>query len=266
MKTLLLALALAGADVTIAVRNVEAGQKVAADLAAATGNPNIHVMALNLSDLASVEALARAWQGPLHILINNAGVMAIPRSLTQDGFETQFGVNHLGHFALTGLLLPRITDRVVTVSSTAHRMGRIRLDDLNWHRRYSPWLAYGQSKLANLLFTAELARRLTASGSTVRAHAVHPGYSNTHLQGQTGNNFQLVQTPYMPNQMVGDSPFPLWGKPVFLSDSAVAIATAAAVPGCSCRPNCSATRSLACGRPLMPNPTLSATVRWGKSA
>ena len=116
------ALALAGADVTIAVRNVEAGQKVAADLAAATGNPNIHVMALDLSDLASVEALARAWQGPLHILINNAGVMASPLSRSPQGWESQFATNHMGHFALALALHPAMKQegaRLVSLSSRA---------------------------------------------------------------------------------------------------------------------------------------------------
>lgn len=125
--------------------------------------------------------------GPIDVLINNAGIMAAPFALTVDGFETQIGTNHLGHFALTNLLLPKLTDRVVTVSSMAHWPGSINLDDLNWqHRRYSPWLAYSQSKLANLLFTSELQRRLTAAGSPLRAIAAHPGYSHTNLQGASG--------------------------------------------------------------------------------
>lgn len=125
--------------------------------------------------------------GPIDVLINNAGIMAAPFSLTVDGFESQIGTNHLGHFALTNLLLPKLSDRVVTVSSMAHWPGRIRLDDLNWQaRRYSPWLAYSQSKLANLLFTSELQRRLAAAGSPLRAIAVHPGYSHTNLQGASG--------------------------------------------------------------------------------
>lgn len=125
--------------------------------------------------------------GPIDVLINNAGIMAAPFSLTVDGVESQIGTNHLGHFALTNLLLPKLSDRVVTVSSMAHWPGRIRLDDLNWQaRRYSPWLAYSQSKLANLLFTSELQRRLAAAGSPLRAIAVHPGYSHTNLQGASG--------------------------------------------------------------------------------
>ena len=127
----------------------------------------------------------------MDVLINNAGVMAVPQGRTADGFEMQIGTNHLGHFALTNLLLGHITDRVVTVSSGAHRIGKIRLDDLNWERgEYKSWPAYGQSKLANLLFTLELQRRLTAAGSPVRALAAHPGWAATNLQGRTENRVQ----------------------------------------------------------------------------
>jgi NAD(P)-dependent dehydrogenase (short-subunit alcohol dehydrogenase family) len=126
----------------------------------------------------------------LDLLVNNAGVMAIPRRTTVDGFEMQLGTNHLGHMALTLRLLPVLlrtaresrTTRVVTVSSGAHRFGRIDLDDLMGEKRYQPWRAYGQSKLANLLFTAELQRRLTASDLPVAAYAAHPGYASTNLQ------------------------------------------------------------------------------------
>jgi NAD(P)-dependent dehydrogenase (short-subunit alcohol dehydrogenase family) len=135
-----------------------------------------------------VRAFAEAWDGPLDILVNNAGVMATPERRTADGFELQIGTNHLGHFALTNLLLPHVTDRVVTVASGAHRSGAIRFEDLNWHRGgYKPWRAYGQSKLANLLFTLELERRLTAAGSDVRALAAHPGWAATNLQGRTAS-------------------------------------------------------------------------------
>jgi NAD(P)-dependent dehydrogenase (short-subunit alcohol dehydrogenase family) len=130
-----------------------------------------------------VRAFAEAWQGDIDVLINNAGVMRTPERRTVDGFELQVGTNHLGHFALTNLLLPQLTDRVVTVSSNAHRGGSISLDDLNWQRRrYQRWGAYQQSKLANLLFTLELERRLTAANSPVRALAAHPGYAATNLQ------------------------------------------------------------------------------------
>jgi NAD(P)-dependent dehydrogenase (short-subunit alcohol dehydrogenase family) len=180
------ALAKAGARVVLAVRNKGKGEA-----AAATIDGNVEVRELDLADLASVRAFADGWQGDIQALINNAGVMAVPESRTKDGFEMQIGTNHLGHFALTNLLLPHITDRVTTVSSTAHRMGKIDLDDLNWEKRnYSRWPAYGQSKLANLLFTLELDRRLTESRSDVRATAAHPGYAATNLQSRTGSRLQ----------------------------------------------------------------------------
>jgi NAD(P)-dependent dehydrogenase (short-subunit alcohol dehydrogenase family) len=173
-------LARAGARVIIACRNTAKGEAAAA---AMTGT--VEVRALDLADLSSVRAFADGIP-ELDILINNAGVMAVPLRRTVDGFEMQIGTNHLGHFALTGLLLDRLRDRVVTVSSGAHRAGRIRLDDLNWERgRYQRWLAYGQSKLANLLFTYELQRRLSAAGSSIRALAAHPGYASTNLQSHT---------------------------------------------------------------------------------
>jgi NAD(P)-dependent dehydrogenase (short-subunit alcohol dehydrogenase family) len=177
------ALAAAGARVVLAVRDPSRGESAAAELSG-----EIEVRRLDLADLASVRAFAEGWSGPLDVLVNNAGIMMVPQGRTADGFELQFGTNHLGHFALTNLLLPSVTDRVVTVSSTAHRMGSIDLTDLNWERRrYSAERAYGQSKLANLLFTLELQRRLTAAGSPVRAMAAHPGWSATNLQSHTGN-------------------------------------------------------------------------------
>ncbi|WP_222195276.1 oxidoreductase [Modestobacter italicus] len=177
------ALAAAGARVVLAVRDVDRGARAAADLPG-----EVEVQRLDLADLASVREFAAAWSGDLDLLVNNAGIMHVPAGRTADGFELQFGTNHLGHFALTNLLLPHVTDRVVTVSSMLHRSGQIVLDDLNWERRtYSATGAYGQSKLANLLFTLELQRRLTAAGSTVRALAAHPGWAATNLQGRTGN-------------------------------------------------------------------------------
>jgi NAD(P)-dependent dehydrogenase (short-subunit alcohol dehydrogenase family) len=153
----------------------------------------VEVRPLDLADLGSVRAFAGAWEGDLDVLVNNAGVMATPERRTSDGFELQIATNHLGPFALTNLLLPHITDRVVTVSSGMHRTGKIRLDDLNWeHGRYQRWAAYNQSKLANLLFTGELQRRLDAAGSAVRAVAAHPGYAATNLQHQTGNAVEDV--------------------------------------------------------------------------
>jgi len=179
-------LARAGARVVLAVRDPAKGERAAQTMPGTT-----EVRRLDLADLASVRAFAGAWEGPLDVLINDAGVMALPETRTADGFEMQIGTNHLGHFALTGLLLDRVTDRVVTVSSTAHKPGRIDLDDLNWERRgYQRWPAYAQSKLANLLFTLELQRRLDEAGSDVRAVAAHPGYSATNLQTHTGNALQ----------------------------------------------------------------------------
>ncbi len=177
------ALAAAGAQVTLAVRSLDRGRAAAADIAGKT-----EVRELDLADLASVRAFAAAWEGEIHLLINNAGVMIPPLSRTADGFELQFGTNHLGHFALTNLLLPHVTGRVVTVSSTAHRLGRIDLDDLGWERRrYRRWQAYGDSKLANLLFAAELQRCLTATNSPVLSMAAHPGYAATNLQSHSGS-------------------------------------------------------------------------------
>ena len=170
-------LARAGARVVLAVRDPAKGSAVAADIAGDT-----EVRALDLGDLGSVRAFADGWSGPLDVLVNNAGIMAVPEARTADGFESQIGTNHLGHFALTNLLLPHIGDRVVTVASGLSRLGRIDLADLNWERRrYRPWRAYGQSKLANLLFTLELQRRLTAAGSPVLALAAHPGVAATDL-------------------------------------------------------------------------------------
>jgi NAD(P)-dependent dehydrogenase (short-subunit alcohol dehydrogenase family) len=176
------ALSRAGARVVLAVRDVEKGKAAAAEMPGAT-----EVRRLDLASLASIREFAAAWEGDLDLLINNAGVMVPPLTRTEDGFELQFGTNHLGHFALTNLLLDRVTGRVVTVSSTGHRAGKIDFDDLNWERRsYNAWRAYGQSKLANLLFTAELQRRLTAAGSSVLATAAHPGYASTNLQFHSG--------------------------------------------------------------------------------
>jgi NAD(P)-dependent dehydrogenase (short-subunit alcohol dehydrogenase family) len=180
------AAARAGARVVLAVRDVARGRA-----AAATIEGDTEVRRLDLADLASVRAFADAWDGDLDVLVNNAGVMGVPEQRTADGFEMQIGTNHLGPFALTNLLLPHIGDRVVTVASGAHRMGSIRRDDLNWERgSYQRWRAYGQSKLANLLFTSELQRRLAEAGSEVRAVAAHPGWAATNLQSRTENVLQ----------------------------------------------------------------------------
>ncbi len=176
-------LARAGADVTLAVRDLTKGRSAADQMPGA-----VSVRRLDLADLGSVREFAGDTDGPVDILVDNAGIMATAEGRTVDGFELQIGTNHLGHFALTNLLLPQVVDRVVVVSSDLHRGGAIDLSDLNWERRrYKPWGAYSQSKLANLLFTFELERRLTAVGSPVRATAAHPGYASTNLQGGTGS-------------------------------------------------------------------------------
>jgi NAD(P)-dependent dehydrogenase (short-subunit alcohol dehydrogenase family) len=173
----------AGARVVLAVRDVTRGA-----VAARTIDGPSEVRRLDLADLATVRAFVAGLDGSVDLLLNNAGVMAVRRSTTADGFEEQIGVNHLGHFALTNLLLPQLTDRVVTMSSLLHKRGQIRADDLSWERRrYRPWRAYSQSKLANLLFAAELQRRLDAIGSPVESMAAHPGYAATNLQTHTGN-------------------------------------------------------------------------------
>ena len=184
------ALAGRGATTTLAVRDVVRGEAAADAIRRAHPAAAVEVRRLDLADLTSVSEFAAAWSGAhpegLDLLINNAGVMALPRRETPDGYEMQFATNHLGHFALTGLLLPALVarprSRVVTVSSTAHRMGRIDFDDLQGRRRYNAWRAYGQSKLANLLFTMELQRRLDLAGISTLALAAHPGYSATNLQ------------------------------------------------------------------------------------
>ncbi|OBG71429.1 oxidoreductase [Mycobacterium sp. E2462] len=175
------ALARVGARVILAVRDTGKGRAAAARM---TGR--VEVRELDLQDLASVGRFADGVDA-VDVLVNNAGIMATKHGSTVDGFEGQIGTNHLGHFALTNLLLPKIGDRVVTVSSLLHNIGYISLTDLNWESRpYSAWLAYGQSKLANLLFTRELQRRLRAASSPVRALAAHPGWSHTNLQGNSG--------------------------------------------------------------------------------
>ncbi|MEU2625001.1 oxidoreductase [Streptomyces sp. NPDC007157] len=178
------ALARAGARVVFAVRDPERGRTAAARV-----NGSTEVRRLDLADLASVREFAAGWDGPLDLLINNAGVMMLPEQSTKDGFEMQFGTNHLGHFALTNLLLPHLTDRVVTLSSGLHRGGDgvIHFADVNLRGTYNPTRAYAQSKLANLLFTLELQRRLTEAGSPVRALAAHPGYAATNLQSHTAS-------------------------------------------------------------------------------
>lgn len=176
-------LARVGARVVMAVRNTTKG-----DAAARQMTGDTEVRELDLQDLSSVWKFADSLDA-VDVLINNAGIMAVPYATTVDGFESQFGTNHLGHFALTNLLLPKLTDRVVTVSSMVHWRGAMDVGDLNWTRRpYSAYLAYSQSKLANLMFTSELHRRLVGAGSPVRALAAHPGYAKTQLLQTSGRN------------------------------------------------------------------------------
>ena len=184
-----LAFARKRADVVLACRDLGKARKAADRIVAQASGATVEVMELDLSSLASVRGFADAFRlkrPTLHVLCNNAGVMAIPYRQTADGFEMQFGTNHLGHFALTGLLLDKLlaTDgaRVVNVSSGAHRMGNIRFDDLQWKNGYRKWIAYGQSKLANLLFTFELQRKVDAAGKKLLSVACHPGYAATNLQ------------------------------------------------------------------------------------
>jgi NAD(P)-dependent dehydrogenase (short-subunit alcohol dehydrogenase family) len=179
-------LAAAGARVILAVRDEAKGNKAAAAMPGTT-----EVRPLDLSSLASVRAFAAAWTGPLDILINNAGIMQVPQARTSDGFESQIATNHLGPFTLTALLMPHITDRVVTVSSEMHKRGHLDPDDLNGEQRpYDAFQAYCDTKLANLLFAFELQRRLTRAASGVRSMAAHPGLSKTnlasHVKGLSG--------------------------------------------------------------------------------
>src|SRR5437763_8838280 len=183
------ALARAGARVVLACRSGDRGAAALQQILDAVPQANAELSLLDLGDLSSVRDFTGRFAGGhdgLDLLINNAGIMATPRRLTADGFESQLGTNHLGHFALTGLLLPRLNSRpaprVVTVSSVAHRIGRIRFDDLQGERRYGRWSAYGQSKPANLLFAVELERRAATAGLALRSMAAHPGYSATNLQ------------------------------------------------------------------------------------
>ena len=196
-----IALAAAGAHVTLACRDGKRGETARAKIAHEVPRASTELRPLDLASLASVRAFAKELDRegkPLDLLINNAGVMAAPQRKTEDGFELQLGTNHLGHYALTGLLLERLraapAPRVITVSSQGHRYGRIAFDDLQFERRYNAWRAYGQSKLANLLFARELQRRAEAAGLELRSVAVHPGYSNTNLTSsgpQLGSKLRL---------------------------------------------------------------------------
>ncbi len=182
-------LARAGATVVLGCRNPERGEQAAQTIRSAVAGARVEVAQLDLADLASIAACAQALHeshAHLDLLVNNAGVMATPHRTTADGFELQFGTNHLGHFAFAGrlldLLLAAPAPRVVSVSSGAHRFGKMNFEDLQSERRYSKWRVYGQSKLANLLFAFELQRRAAAAQSALLSVAAHPGYAATNLQ------------------------------------------------------------------------------------
>ncbi|NJO05505.1 MAG: SDR family NAD(P)-dependent oxidoreductase [Chloroflexaceae bacterium] len=213
-----LALARKGAHIVMACRNMQKGEVARNDIARQVPNASLDVQVLDLASLASVRAFAEAFNSryqQLDILYNNAGIMGIPQRIeTADGFEMQFGTNHLGHFALTGLLLDAIlsapNSRVVTTTSVVHHMGvgQIHFNDLQRKNSYQRWLAYGQSKFANLLFTLELQRKLTAIGSRTISVAAHPGYSATHLQttgpGMGGTKIELQVSEFI-NRYVAQS-------------------------------------------------------------
>ncbi|MEV0463975.1 oxidoreductase [Nocardia tengchongensis] len=190
-----------GATVIMACRNAAKAQAVADRI-----DGDVRVASLDLASLDSVRAFAENT-GEFDVLINNAGLMNIPFSRTQDGFETQWGVNHLGHFALTGLLLDKIGDRVISLASIAHKQTpKLWIDDLNYeHRRYQRNLAYAQAKLSNLMFARELQHRLAAAGSTKRSYAVHPGVSATDLFAHTETPLDKISKPFI--RIVGQSPF-----------------------------------------------------------
>src|SRR5882757_2564714 len=198
-------LARVGAKVVLAVRNTAKGDAAASGMTGSNSG-QVEVRELDLQDLSSVRAFADGIDG-VDVLVNNAGIMAVPYAQTVDGFESQIGTNHLGHFALTNLLLPKVSDRVVTVSSMMHLLGKISIKDLNWKSRpYSAWLSYGQAKLANLLFTKELQRRLDAAGSPVKSHSAHPGYSATNLQGHAAGGFSSAMMS-IGNKLATDADF-----------------------------------------------------------
>ena len=206
-----------GAHVVLAVRNLDKGKK-----AAATMDGDVELGLLDVSDLGSVRAFAESV-GDVDVLVNNAGVLALPFGLSPDGVEMHLATNHLGHFTLANLLLPRLTDRVVVVGSPSHRHGELDLDDLDWSRRsYKPYAAYADSKLANMLFMAELQRRLTAAGSTLRVTGAHPGTTATSITANTGNRLKTF---------VGDFGHKLVGMPVWQGALPTLYAATMDVPG-----------------------------------
>jgi NAD(P)-dependent dehydrogenase (short-subunit alcohol dehydrogenase family) len=210
-----------GAHVVMAVRDVAKGEAARRGLRPGlTGSTEVR--RLDVADLASVREFAETVDA-VDVLVNNAGVMAVPFARSPDGFELQLATNHLGHFALTNLLLPRLTDRVVVVSSNAHRRGRLDLDDLDWQRRgYRPAAAYAASKLANLQFLGELHRRLCALDSPLRAVGAHPGSTATGITGHTGSGLMT---------RVGAFGHALTGMPAWRGALTIVHAAVADVPG-----------------------------------
>jgi NAD(P)-dependent dehydrogenase (short-subunit alcohol dehydrogenase family) len=194
------ALANAGAHVLLACRNATKAAAALESVKDVATGPEPEVVALDLADLDSVRTAAKDVESRvdhLDVLMNNAGIMAVPYATTPQGFESQFGTNHLGHFALTGLLLPLLlagpAPRVITTSSQAHRTGRMRWNDLQWTSGYERWRAYGQSKLANLLFVRELDRRARDAGLALTSASAHPGWAATHLQSGEGFTKKLSE-------------------------------------------------------------------------
>jgi NAD(P)-dependent dehydrogenase (short-subunit alcohol dehydrogenase family) len=201
-----------GATVNMACRNLAKANPKADEIRERHPGAKVEVMQLDLADLESVRSFADAFRAKydrLDLLINNAGVMVPPYGKTAQGFETQFGINHLGHFALTGALLDLLTDtpgsRVVNVSSMAHRIGKIDFSNLNWDKGYNAQAAYGQSKLANLLFTYELQRRLKKAGKDTLSVAAHPGWTETNLQ-QHSSSFMFLNKFFAQDALMGALP------------------------------------------------------------
>ena len=195
------ALAAAGAQVVLGVRNLDKGKDAASEMSG-----DVEVARLDVADLSSVRSFAESV-GPVDVLVNNAGVLGLPFGLSPDGVELHLATNHLGHFALANLLLPRLTDRVVVVGSASHRVGEVDVDDLGWERRkYVPYAAYGASKLANMLFLAELQRRLTAVGSTLRVTGAHPGTTSTSITSSSGSRAKQLVGKYG-HRLVGMPPW-----------------------------------------------------------
>lgn len=226
------ALAMKGARVVMACRNAEKGEAALKKIRAECPGADLELASLDLAELDSVQSFSDHYitnNAHLHLLVNNAGLMAIPLRRTSRGFEMQFGVNHLGHFALTCYLWPVLKDtegsRIVNVSSLSHRVGRIRFEDIHWEKEYRKWGAYAMSKLANLLFTRELANRLDQKGLPVTATSAHPGYTNTDLQikGPLMNGSALMAYSFsLANRLVAQ-PAKMGALPVLYAATATGV-------------------------------------------